>query len=222
MAQIGQFAPSDITQIGQFAPSDVDSFALPALPLSALGGIPAPIRAAAQYLDEPFSSVGDPGLGGSLADALPHSKADLVAGAVGAALPIAGRAFRMPPSSWVLPTGGVQMLANGENHGNAVVRLLGNTGKAFDPLASGWIRQAGDAIQTGDLRNPQLGKAFEQAAYAAKGGSVIVSHPGGDIEVPVDAASEFLANASAGKYSKPRARSPWAQPTVGDLNQLTK
>jgi len=219
MAQDTQAAS---TQIGEFAPSDIDGLSLPPVPLSALSGIAAPVRGVLDAATQPFSNVTDPGLGGSLADALPHSKADLIAGAVGAALPLAGRAFRMPPSSWTLPNGSIQMLANGEDHGAAVTRLLGkSTGKTFDPLAAGWIRQAGDSIQTGDLRNPQLGKAFEQAEYAAKsGGSVWVSHPGGDIEVPPGMGARFLANASAGVYSTPRARSPW---TIGAfMDQLSK
>jgi hypothetical protein len=114
-------------------------------------------------------------------------------------------------AAWILPSGRIEQLAAGEDHVHAVRRLLGrSTRKSFDPFAAGWIRQADSVIETRDLRNPQLGLAFAEAARVAKG-FVTVWHPGGEIEVPVAMGAEFLAEARAGRYSaaaKPKVTGP--------------
>ena len=104
--------------------------------------------------------------------------------------------------AWILPGGRIELLPDNETHGNAVTRLLGkSTRKSFDPFASGWIRISGDIIETGDLHNPQMDLAFAEFARRSNG-PAMVTHPGGNIEVPLPMADLFLVNARAGKYDR--------------------
>ena len=98
---------------------------------------------------------------------------------------------------WILSDGTVETLPDHESHGVAVMRLQSDDN--FRPFEAGWFRISGNIIQTGSLRNPQLSAAF--AAFSgASPGPAMVSHPAGNIEVPLHLAETFLANARAGHY----------------------
>jgi hypothetical protein len=99
--------------------------------------------------------------------------------------------------AWILPDGAIEMLPDHESHGVAVMRL--QTDSEFRPLDAGWVRVSGDTIQTGSLKNPRLALAFAVFARGSKG-PAMVSHPKGNIEVPLHLAETFLENARAGLY----------------------
>ncbi len=99
--------------------------------------------------------------------------------------------------AWVLPDGRVERLPDHESHGVAIARMQSDPD--FRPLAAGWLRISGPIIQTGSLDNPRLADAF--AAFAAESsGPAMVAYSRGAIEVPLDLAERFLADALAGRY----------------------
>ncbi len=139
-----------------------------------------------------------PSLGARLKDALLDETGSMPLRS--ATFGLAGRAPGLPASAWIRPSGAIEPLVGAETHGNALVRLGVARGKAFQPLESGWVRQGGDAIQTGDLRNPNNLAAFQEAARASKADPIVVSYPGGDVEIPVNMAETFFAD--PGKFVK--------------------
>ena len=112
-----------------------------------------------------------------------------------------------PAGSWIMPGGKVEQLnrAAGETHVEALTRLKVKGDAYLHPLENGLIRQSGDAVQVGDVSNPNLAAALDQAAQtpeAAQTRSIIVVHGGGDpIHVPLHLRDEFLRNRD--RYVRP-------------------
>lgn len=88
--------------------------------------------------------------------------------------------------------------AAGETHVSALTQMRVKGDAYLHPLENGYIRQSGDAVQVADVSHPLLGVAMSRAAKsveAAKSGSIIVVHGGGDpINVPLHLQHEFLRN----------------------------
>lgn len=169
----GQYTTADLPQMGEFSSTDVDTSTIPSVPLSAMTGVPKTLRDIASHVPNSLD------FGPLAGEVHAPTKADMVVGALGAAIPMASRLKAIYGGSWIDAEGGIRDVGDFRGPDTHTSYLHENTNfKGQDEaLQNGWIRQRGKDIEVLDPNNPNLIKAMYQAKEASPDGAVNVLSP---------------------------------------------